>query len=855
MKEIRRSKKGTGISRRKFLEKTAVASVGISFVPMLGGMKMDEKQTGNWPADAGKYRFHLIGQAHIDPVWLWPWQEGIAVVHSTFRSALDRMNETPEFAFTASSAQFYEWVADNDPGMLEEIKKRIAEGRWNVVGGWWVEPDMNIPSGEAMVRQGLYGQLTLQRLLGRRATVAFNPDSFGHTGTLPQIIKLQGMEDYVFMRPGPNEKTIPAGMFWWESPDGSQVLAYRIPVSYNDTRSVRARIEQVISQLKDQPFRTFMSYYGAGDHGGGATKENIASVFEIQAEKDAPTLIFSTPEKYFREIREDKSLKLPVIKDDLQHHATGCYTAEAEIKKNNRLSESALVAAEKISALGSVIWNFKYPKDQFTSAWKRVLFMQFHDSLAGTSVPDHSITAREGYGYALDVAHQAVYTAVQKLEWQVASEDPASQYLMVFNPNAWEIKANLEYDLNWNTDNPSIAQDEKGNLLRHQWTAGTTETGSRRGLVVRTLVPAFGYRQIRIGAGEPQESKPGVTAENDTMENEFLKVSFSESGTIGVFDKENGREIFKGGKTGCKALIIDDPSDTWSHDVKSFSKIIGEFGKASVKVLESGPLRGIIRVRSTYGASELTIDWILYAGSANVEARITLNWHENLKMVKFSFPVNVDSPVATYETPYGFIERAANGDEDPGQRWIDVTGLSKGTQCGLTVINDAKYGYSIHGSDMRISVIRSAVYAHHNPRVLDMKKEHIWQDQGIHSFRMMLIPHSRTWQKSGIARKAEEFLSPPIVIYQGIHGGSMPKAGSFISVDNESIIITAIKQAEEGDDLIIRCVETSGAATSATVDFSFVNRKWTGNFKPCEIKTLRLNCRTRDLKEVNLLEE
>ena len=855
MKDFRRSKKIKGISRRDFLEKTVAGTMAIAFVPLLGGSETDQIQAGRWPSDAGKYRFHLIGQAHIDPVWLWPWHEGVAVVHSTFRSALDRMNETPEFAFTASSAQFYEWIADNDPGMLEEIKERIAEGRWNVVGGWWVEPDMNIPSGEAMVRQGLYGQRTLQKLLGCRATVAFNPDSFGHTGTLPQIIKLQGMENYVFMRPGPNEKNIPAGMFWWESPDGSQVLAYRIPISYNDTRSVRARIEQVMSQLKEQPFRTFMSYYGAGDHGGGATKENIASVFEIQAEKDAPTLIFSTPEKYFREIREDKSLKLPVIKDDLQHHATGCYTAEAEIKKNNRQSESALVAAEKIAALGSVIWNHKYPKDLFTSAWKRVLFMQFHDSLAGTSVPDHSNTAREGYGYALDIARQAVYMAVQKLEWQVASEDPASQYLMVFNPHAWEIKANLEYDFNWNTSNPSIAEDEKGNLLRHQWTAGTTETGSRRGLSVSTLVPAFGYRQIRIRQGEAEESRPALTVINNVIENEFLKISFGDSGAIGIWDKENAREVFSGGKKGCSALIIDDPSDTWSHDVKSFSKIISEFGKASVKVLENGPLRGIIRVRSTYGASELTIDWILYAGLPYVEARTTLNWHEKLKMVKFSFPVNISSPVATYETPYGFITRSTNGDEDPGQRWIDVTGTMNAGMYGLSVINDAKYGYSVHGSDIRISVIRSAVYAHHNPRILDMDAEHIWQDQGIHTFKMLLVPHRGSWQENQIVRKAEEFLSPPITIYQGIHGGSMPKAGSFISVDNESIIITAIKQAEEGDDLIIRCVETSGAGTSATIDFSFVNRKWTGSFKPCEIKTLRLNCKTRDVKEVNLLEE
>jgi alpha-mannosidase len=513
------------------------------------------------------------------------------------------------------------------------------------------------------------------------------------------------------------------------------------------------------------------------------------------------------------------------------------------------------VTAEKISALGSVIWGYKYPKDEFTSAWKRVLFLQFHDSLAGTSVPEHSATAREGYGHALDIAHQAVYTAVQKLEWQVASDDPASQYLLAFNPHAWEIKANLEYDLNWDTRNPSQAEDEKGNLLRHQWSSGTTETGSRKGLIVRTSVPAFGYRQIRIRAGTAQEPEPGITFENNSMENEFLKVSFSDSGTIGVFDKENGREIFEGGNTGCRALVIDDPSDTWSHDIKTFSKEIGSFGNGSIKTLEKGALRGIIRVTTTYGSSALTTDWLLYAGSRYIESRITLNWNEHLKMVKFSFPVNIESPVATYETPFGFKVRATSGDEDPGQRWIDVTGISSGTMYGLAVINNAKYGYSVHGNDMRISVIRSAVYAHHNPRVLDMNAEHIWQDQGIHTFRMQIIPHKDSWQKSNIARKTEEFLSPAVAIYQGIHVGSMPKAGSFLSVDNENIIVSAIKQSEEGDDLIIRCIETSGSDATATLNLAFANRRWSGNFRPCEIKTLRFNYKTRDIKEVNLLEE
>jgi len=855
MKNDPESGKKNKISRRDFINRTAAGSAGIIIGPAITNEFTGKMQTSKWPENAGIYKFHLIGQAHIDPVWLWPWHEGLSVVHSTFRSALDRMNETPDFMFTASSAQFYEWVAENDPEMLKEIRKRVEEGRWNAVGGWWVEPDMNIPCGEAMVRQGLYGQLTLEKLLGRRATIAFNPDSFGHTGTLPQIIRSQGMAYYVFMRPGPKEKDIPADLFWWESPDGTRVLTYRIPVSYNDSRSVRNRLEQVMEQLKDQPFKTFMTYYGAGDHGGGATKENIASINEIRAENGAPVVVFSTPEKYFSEISRDKTLNLPVIKDDLQHHATGCYTAESAIKKNNRQAEAALIAAEKIASIGSVVWKYKYPAEEFTAAWKRVLFLQFHDSLAGTSLPSHSDAAREGFGYALNIAHNTMYTAVQELEWQVAAEDPASQYLLAFNPHAWQVTANLEYDLEWDERNPSAAEDETGEQLEHQWTAGTTETGRRKGVLVKTSLPPFGYRQIRIRQGNARPVKVPVQVENNVLENEHIRIAFSPAGTIGITMKEQGREVFSSGATGCRAVVIDDPSDTWSHDIKAFDKEIGEFGNAVIKVIEKGPLRGIVRVITSYGESTITNDWILYSDSATVESQVTLNWNEKLKMLKFSFPVNVSQPAATYETPYGFIGRAVNGNEDPGQRWIDVTGITDGQKYGLTVINDAKYGYSVKENNMRISVARSAVFAHHNPRVLNLDSEHIWQDQGIQTFRMVLVPHEGSWQTGRPFRRAAELLEPPAIIYQGIHSGTMPKSASFLSVENDKIEISSVKKAENSDDLIIRCVETSGENTNAVADLKFIGRKWEGSFRPCEIKTLRVNIKTGEISEVNLLEE
>ncbi|MDR1722526.1 MAG: hypothetical protein LBR84_01125 [Tannerella sp.] len=857
MKHTSLSKK---ISRRDFISRTATGTAMFAFAPLNNVMAYTTDS--NWAKDAKKFTFYMIGHGHIDPVWLWPWTEGISVVHSTFRSALDRMKETPGMVFMSTSAQFYQWVADNDPAMLEEIKQRIAEGQWAVVGGWWIEPDMNIPSGEAMVRQGLYGQRTLRKLLGQTATVAANPDSFGHPSTLPQIISLQGMKNYVFMRPQASEKTIPADLFWWEAPDGTRVLTYRIQDSYNESNELKNRIESILKQTQGQPETDFLAFYGVGDHGGGPTKRNLKSILELQAEKGAPKIIFGSPERYFADVRA-KNLSLPVVNDDLQHHAVGCYSAESEIKKNNRLSEAALVKAEKITSVGSVIWNARYPKDEFEKAWKQVLFLQFHDSLAGSSLAVHSQDAREGHNYALNIANSALAIALQKLEWQIPTEDPDSEYLIVFNPHAWEVKANIEYDIN-NKPSP-IVTDDSGRTLPTQYVQAQSVTGRKR-ILFNASLPAFGYRQIRIRRGDGVIAESKVNVRDNVLENEFYRISISGDGTIGIYDKESGKDVFKGGATGCKGVIIDDPSDTWSHEVVDFTKNttgnykyttkgeIGAFGNAKTSIIEKGPLRAAIRVTTSYGDSDMTIDWRLTAGSRNIEGNVSLNWHEKLKMLKFSFPVDVESPKATYETPYGHIVRATNGEEDPGQRWIDMTGNGG----GLTIFNDAKYGYSVHGSDVRITVTRSAPYAHHGPgKLSDLAPEgnYIWMDQGIQTMRLLLTPHSGDWKTINAPRIAEEFIAPPVAAYQGIHGGTMYKSGSYMSVDAPNVIVTAVKLSEDGNDCIIRLVETTGNTTSFTLRFPSVDYQWDGTIKAFEIKTLRMDTQSGRIREVNLLEE
>lgn len=812
--------------------------------------------TPPWPADASSLHLHMIGNAHIDAPWLWPLSEADAVVHSTFRSALERMKEDPELTMTTSSSQFYVWVEQSDPAMLNEIKQQVNAGRWDLVGGWWVEPDVNIPSGESLIRQGLYGQRALERIFGRRADVGYNPDSFGHNGNLPQILKLQDMPYYVFMRPNAIEKPdIKQNLFEWQGIDGTRALTYRVPLFYDDPGDVRSHMLRTIDALAGQPERTDMEFFGIGDHGGGPTKENMRSIRQIQKEASAPKIFYSTPDRYFAEVSKDLPKDIQIYSGDLQHHSVGTYTAGSQRKKLNREAEAELEAAEKFSAISSVAYGGSYPKSEFEKAWERVLLLQFHDSMAGTTLPEYENDIRNGYGRALDIASEASMDALQRIAWQIPTTDPDSKYIVVFNPHAWAAKLRVEYDLGWEPGTPAELDDETGRSIPFQWTDATAVVNHRQRLVTEIEVPALGYRQLRVRKITPTPpAKSEVSAAGDVLENEHLRVTFSPNDGVALFDKDAGHDVFAPAASGMRAILFDDNNDTWAHQVHIYDKQVGEFKRTDLKVIENGPLRSLVRERLTFGNSTLTLDWILYAGSRKLDVRVALDWHEHLKILKFSSPVAVQSPQATYEIAYGAIARDTKGFENPGQRWIDVTGDANGHTYGLTLLNDAKYGYSVDGTDMRISVARAAVYANHEPRELKPGVDYAWMDQGLQTFRMQLLPHTGTWQQAGAPRAAAELVDPVPIVYQGIHPGTRPASASFLSVDTSDVIVEAVKQAEDGDDLIVRSYETDGHDTTTTLNMPFVHAHWTGHYHPFEIKTLRINTHSGQVSEVNALE-
>ena len=372
-----------------------------------------------------KNKVFLIGNAHLDPVWLWRKTEGFAEIKSTFRSALDRMNEFPDYVFTCSSASYYKWIEQSEPEMFAEIKQRVAEGRWAIAGGLWVQADCNIPSGESFARHMLYSQRYYKEKFGQICKFGYNVDSFGHNGMLPQLLKHGGMNAYVFMRPDKSENAkLPNGLFNWASPDGSTALTFRLTTGYGTGPSSKHEdIALGMREMAEKLDIPLMSFYGVGNHGGGPTVRHLTALEKV-VESNKDTICFAGPLDYFEHVRKTvEASAIPTVTTDLQHHASGCYAANSTVNQKNRDSENLLVTAEKYDWLSNKLTGSTFHTAELATAWEKVMFNHFHDILAGCSIRSAFEEAYNSYGYACDTAWEASNFGMQRISWRVNTKN------------------------------------------------------------------------------------------------------------------------------------------------------------------------------------------------------------------------------------------------------------------------------------------------------------------------------------------------------------------------------------------------------------------------------------------------
>jgi alpha-mannosidase len=778
--------------------------------------------------------FHVTGNSHIDAAWLWPWTETVDVVKRTFGTALQLMTEYPDYTYTQSAAQYNAWIADKYPDMNEQIKQRIKEGRWEVVGGMWVEPDLNLPDGESTARSLLIGKRWYQQNYGVDVRIGWNPDSFGYNWQLPQIYKKSGVDYFVTQKMAWNDTNkLPFKLFWWESPDGSKVLTY-FPHDYGNEDLSPIRLSGDLKQSREYApgMLEMMDLYGVGDHGGGPTRAMLdQGVHWETADKVVPKMQFGTAQSYFSSV-ENKiapdsqtwnydliargyhppepvagEIAIPTWDDEmyLEYHR-GVYTTQANHKRNLREAPEWTLNAEKLASLAWLDGN-SYPNDRLTDAWKKITFNDFHDLAAGSGIGIIYKDAQKDF----DVVHwetgEISTKALNTLDARVNTSGEGVPVL-VFNPLAWTRSGLVAVGVQMpqRTETVSVL-DSENRVLPSEVLSSNPQTHSFKLLVDVRNAPSLGYEVLRVVPGK----RPFVSdlrVSGLTLENAALRVTVDPTtGCItSLFDKKTGFESLAAGGCGNELQLFHDlpkDYDAWNIDPGTLDKPPVRLDTAdSVDLVEKGPLRAVIRVTHHTQNSKFSQDITLTEGSDEVVVKTDIDWHETHELLKAAFPLAASSAKATYEIPYGTIERPTTRNnsweqarfEVPAQRWAD---LGDG-QHGFSLINDSKFGYDAVGNLLRLTLLRSPTWPDPNA------------DRGHQHFSYALYPHGGGWKEAMSVRHGFDLNYKLSATQVEPHTGEMAARHSFVSVEPDNVVMTAMKKAEDSNALIFHLYEWAG---------------------------------------------
>lgn len=760
-----------------------------------------------------KYELDLVGNAHIDMAWLWRWPETVDVCKNTFGSVLKLMKEFPDFTYVQSQAQAYLWMEERYPDIFKQIQERVKEGRWEIVGGMWVEPDCNMPNGESFVRQLLYGKRYFQQKFGVDVKVGWNPDTFGYAWTLPQIYKKAGVDYFVTQKISWNDTTrFPYKLFWWESPDGSRVLTF-FPDGYNGNID-NGMMERPLNFKRDAGVNKVMALYGVGDHGGGPTREMLKNEVEFKQKAGTPT-IHDARALEFLDSLKSTGVSYPVWKDELYLEThRGVTTSQAAVKRGNRKSEILLGEAELYGSLAT-LYGSPYDPWQYENAWRKVMFNQFHDVLPGSGIAPVYKDTLNDYAKVKTIGEKLMNGSLGTLDAQINTLG-AGRAVVVHNSLSWERTDIAKVILPDGIGHVEVFYGDGKPIVSQL--VEDDETGKPALIFLAEKVPAVGYKLYRIEeradiSGMLKAYNP-LSTEGSRLENEYLRATIDPvTGCVSsLFDKVNNREAFDAtGRGNLLQTFKDAPSNygAWNID-RNFEDVMWNLDKAdSVQVVERGPVRATIRVTKHFQKSTFIQDLTIYTGVPRLDCRMKVAWNEKLILLKAAFPMAEKSDVATFDIPYGSIERSTLREtpaqqakfEVAGQKWADISGKDY----GVSILNESKYGWDAKGNVLRLSLLRSPT----NP------DPHA--DEGDHAFAYAIYPHKGDWREGGTVREGYEFNVPLIARLEAPHAGALSALHSFLSVGPENVALGALKRAEDDSRWIVRIYEYNGRKGEATI--------------------------------------
>lgn len=770
---------------------------------------------------ARRFTLFFDANAHIDAAWLWRQKETIEVCRNTFQSVLNMMQARPDFTYTQSAALYYDWMERYAPEVFRAIQSRVREGRWEITGGMWVEPDCNIPSGESWARHLLYAKRYVRQKFGTDVAIGWNPDSFGYTLSMPMFYRAAGIDAFITQKIGWNETNVfPHRLFWWDSPDGSRILSF-FPFDYvNTVENPFAFVDWLRQYEANTGLRKLMILFGIGNHGGGPSLEMLGRIDRLRSLDIFPTIEFGTASQYLSWVRTNDLSTLPVWNDELylEYHQ-GTFTTQAAMKHANRFGETLLTNAEKFSTLASLSGR-PYGAARLEEAWKDLLYTQFHDILPGSSIREVYIDTRSTHDQIRRAGTLELNGALDHLASQVnTSGVTGGKPLIIFNGLAWKRTDLVRVGLDDGDAGEYTVLDPSGKEIPSQiLTSGRYD---RELIFIARDVPPLGYATYIVRAGKPAPGAGRLTASPWALGNGTFTIAVdSSTGWIkSITDLRKGREVLAG--PGNELQLLEDLPAQWDAWNIGLTGVKFPVKFRGARLVSTGPVAAILRLEHDYlkpgtkrdyptedfPTSFFTQDIVLYDGLDRIDFVTKADWWEDRTMLKVAFPLAVADTAATYEIPYGTIRRSTllrdswekAKVEVPASRWADLSAEGY----GVSLINTDKYGYDVKGNTIRLSLLRS-------PKWPDPTA-----DRGSHTIRYALYPHAGSWAEGGTVRQGYALNVPLIARFTDAHRGKLPAAKSFAALESGSCVLTSIKKAEESNAWVIQWYNTSASAAEA----------------------------------------
>ncbi len=818
----------------------------------------------------------LIANAHLDPVWQWEWTDGAGEAISTFRIAAELCEKYPSFIFNHNESILYEWIREYEPSLFARIRKLAAAGRWNIMGGWFLQPDCNMPRGESIVRQILLGKSFFRKEFGQDIKTAINFDSFGHSRGMVQILAKSGFDSYVFGRPMPNVMNLANETFHWCGFDDTSVIAHRFPFWYNALRGqaaniIRERIEQVL------PGATSIVLWGMGNHGGGPTKKDLREIEQLI--KSSPdNIAHSTPQEYFRLARKS-SKALPKVENSLNAWAIGCYTSQIRVKQMHRRLENELYRAEKMASDAWINQGLDYPEEEFVRIMKDLAETQFHDALPGSGIQAVEQATLNKLGHGIEIAEKIRARSFFAL---AQSQKPAKEGtlpILIYNPHPFPVVQTMDcsfmlgdYSFESYRD---IEMRQNGKRIPSQ-----VEQEDSHLSVDWSKKVSF-HTRLESGMNRldctPIEAKKPVIRNNPkaksiNFKSSTMQVRINKRTGLIDFWKVRGKSYL--GPRAVQPVVVEDTADSWQGNKTAFGKEKYRFtllsraqaAKAAgvkkpidpVRIIEDGQVRTVVEAILGWDDSVVVLQYFLHKLSDDIRIHCQVQWNQKSQMLKLRIPVDMPYEDTKYigQIMYGAEELPRDGHEAVAQQWTGA--VCRKQNKAVTIINDGIYASDFDKNGIRLTLLRSPAYTCgdfedvHEGLPKDRYSPRI--DQGYRSYNFYLSAGSVTSQLHTADRRALGRNESPYALCY-FPPGTAKKSRPLVITDNPDILISAVKKAHASNHLIVRIFESTGKARSGKLKFSFRRNPVSVTLNPFEIKTLKIHPKSGKYSFTDLMEK